>query len=227
MIDERKTQLIKRVVDAYISTAHPVGSAVLVQRYRLSVSSATIRNELSFLEDAGYMFQPYTSAGRVPTQLAYRRYFEDLKTTRLSRTVERSLQRMAGTISSYEDMRELCRILSHFAEEIVFCVGPSGAFSAGIRFLTEKPECNDPEFMRDITTCIDVCDEIIERICDDIDSDSVYAAIGDDETFGASCSALAVRILVGDDPIYIGIIGPLRMNYQKNIALLQSINHKS
>lgn len=223
MIDERKKQLMKRVVDAYISTARPVGSAVLVQRYRLSWSSATIRNELSFLEDAGYMFQPYTSAGRVPTQMAYRRYFEDLKSPRLNRSIEQSLRRMAGTISSHEDLRELCRILSHFAEEIVFCVGPSGTFSAGIRFLTEKPECDDQSFMRDVTTRLDACDEIVERICDDIDDDAVYATIGDSDTFGASCSALIIRVGVDAQQVHIGILGPLRMNYQKNIALLNSL----
>lgn len=222
MMDERKTQLMKRVVDAYISTAHPVGSRVLVARYRLSWSSATIRNELSLLEEAGYMFQPYTSAGRIPTHLAYRRYYEDMKATHLAPGLERSLQRMAVSLSSLDDIRELCKVLSHLASEIVFCVSSLGHVSAGMRFFADKPERDDSDFVRDITISLDVCDEIIERIAHDI-TGGVHAYIGDEDTFGASCSALVVRVTVGDDAVFIGILGPLRMNYQKNIALLQTL----
>lgn len=222
MMDERKTQLMKRVVDAYISTANPVGSRVLVQRYRLSWSSATIRNELSLLEEAGYMFQPYTSAGRIPTHLAYRKYYEDMQATHLAPGLARSLQRMAVSLSSLDDIRELCKVLSHLASEIVFCVSPLGHVSAGLRFFAEKPERNDPDFVRDITTALDVCDEIVERITN-AQTGSVSAYIGDADTFGASCSALLVCLPVGDDVVWIAILGPLRMNYQKNISLLQSL----
>lgn len=221
-MDERKLLLITHVVDAYISTAHPVGSQVLASRYRLSWSSATIRNELSNLEEEGYMFQPYTSAGRVPTHLGYRIYLEHAHVSRLNPALERSLSSMAAQMSSFDDLRELCRILSRLTEEVVFTVTRLGSFTTGTRFITQKPESEDPMFMRDITNAIDVLEDICVAVTPEV-GDGIIRCIGDEGTFGNSCSALLVRIPFQRSTVVIGILGPLRMNYQKNIALLQSL----
>ena len=75
-IDERKAAILRAIVSHYVSSGEPVGSKTLVDRYRLAVSPATVRNEMSALEDAGYIYQPHTSAGRIPTDAGYR-YFVD------------------------------------------------------------------------------------------------------------------------------------------------------
>ena len=76
-LSERKAALLRDLVHLYIRTGEPVGSEALATQTKLGVSSATIRNELSALEEMGYLAQPHTSAGRVPTQQGYR-YFVDL-----------------------------------------------------------------------------------------------------------------------------------------------------
>jgi len=76
MLTERREQLLQFIIDEYVSTAQPVGSNALVSKYDLQVSSATIRNEMAQLEDEGYIAQPHTSAGRVPTDRGYRYYVE-------------------------------------------------------------------------------------------------------------------------------------------------------
>lgn len=73
---ERKKQILRAVVEEYIRTAEPVGSAAIVREYFSDVSSATIRNDMAELERAEYLFQPHTSAGRVPTQRGYRAYLD-------------------------------------------------------------------------------------------------------------------------------------------------------
>jgi heat-inducible transcriptional repressor len=78
MITERRQKLLQFIIDEYVNTAQPVGSGALVQKYRLPFSSATIRNEMAVLEDEGYITQPHTSAGRVPTDVGYRYYVETL-----------------------------------------------------------------------------------------------------------------------------------------------------
>lgn len=78
MLTERRKKLLQFIVDDYVTTAQPVGSNALVQRYGLPVSPATIRNEMAQLEEEGYITQPHTSAGRVPTDLGYRYYVEAL-----------------------------------------------------------------------------------------------------------------------------------------------------
>lgn len=75
-LDGRKSRILRALVSQYVQTGEPVGSKTLVERFRLGVSPATVRNELSALEDAGFIYQPHTSAGRVPTDTGYR-FFVD------------------------------------------------------------------------------------------------------------------------------------------------------
>lgn len=76
MLDDRKSAILRAVVRQYIETAQPVGSSSVAARAEVSVSSATVRNEMIVLEDDGYLLQPHRSAGRVPTEKGYR-YFVD------------------------------------------------------------------------------------------------------------------------------------------------------
>ena len=77
-LTDRRQKLLRFIIDEYVTTAQPVGSNALVEKYGLPVSPATIRNEMAALEDEGYIAQPHTSAGRVPTDLGYRYYVEAL-----------------------------------------------------------------------------------------------------------------------------------------------------
>ena len=77
-LTERKKQILKRVVEDYIAAAEPVGSKALAEEMGGSVSSATIRNELADLVEMGYLEQPHTSAGRVPSPKGYRLYVNEL-----------------------------------------------------------------------------------------------------------------------------------------------------
>ena len=76
MLDDRKTAILSAVVQEYISTAQPVGSSLIAEVPSVKVSSATVRNEMAVLEQEGYLVQPHTSAGRIPTDKGYR-YFVD------------------------------------------------------------------------------------------------------------------------------------------------------
>src|SRR5215469_15426159 len=77
-LDKRKAYILATVVYEYIATAEPVGSQTLTQKYQLGVSSATVRNEMAELEAGGYLVQPHTSAGRVPSDAGYRTYVDSL-----------------------------------------------------------------------------------------------------------------------------------------------------
>lgn len=78
MVDDRKLKILRVVIDDFIRTAQPVGSRTLAKKYSLGVSSATIRNEMADLEDLGLLFQPHTSAGRIPSEEGYRLYVDSL-----------------------------------------------------------------------------------------------------------------------------------------------------
>jgi heat-inducible transcriptional repressor len=72
VLGDRGAQILRALVSHYVTSGEPVGSKTLVDRYRLGVSAATVRNELAALEDAGLIYQPHTSAGRIPTDAGYR-----------------------------------------------------------------------------------------------------------------------------------------------------------
>jgi heat-inducible transcriptional repressor len=78
VLDKRKAYILATVVYEYIATAEPVGSQTLTQKYQLGVSSATVRNEMAELEAGGYLVQPHTSAGRIPSDAGYREYVDRL-----------------------------------------------------------------------------------------------------------------------------------------------------
>ena len=103
MLDERKQNILKAIINSYLVTAEPIGSRTISKDYDLGVSSATIRNEMSDLEDLGYLNKPHTSAGRVPSDKAYRLYVDilmkrdfidnDIKVKKLLDTIKDDLDR--------------------------------------------------------------------------------------------------------------------------------------
>ncbi len=81
MLDDRKIKVLYAIINSYIVSAEPIGSRTITKKYDLGVSSATIRNEMSDLEELGYLNKPHTSAGRVPSDKAYRLYVNQLLNT--------------------------------------------------------------------------------------------------------------------------------------------------
>lgn len=106
VLTERQSAILSMVIDEYVQTAEPVSSKALVDRRRLEVSTATIRNELARLEAEGYVTHPYTSAGRVPSDLGYRFYVEALMAEEPvgieeRRTVEHQLHQVSGDLDDW------------------------------------------------------------------------------------------------------------------------------
>src|SRR5260370_2645251 len=90
LLSKRRHDLLLATVQEFISTAEPVGSAQIVARHQLGVRAAMVRNIMSELEDAGFLHQPHTSAGRVPTEKAYRYYVDNLAATARIRFEDRT-----------------------------------------------------------------------------------------------------------------------------------------
>src|SRR5215471_5786410 len=89
MSDDRRLAVLRAIVQDYVATQEPVGSKALVERHNLGVSPATIRNDMAVLEDEGYIHQPHTSAGRVPTDKGYRLFVDRLSQVKPLSSAER------------------------------------------------------------------------------------------------------------------------------------------
>ncbi len=126
-LDKRKAFILATVVYEYVATAEPVGSNTLTQKYNLGVSSATIRNEMAELEAAGYLVQPHTSAGRVPSDAGYRTYVDRLMTPE---TLETSDQRRihdefrAASRELDDVIEHTTRLLGALTRNVAFMVAP-------------------------------------------------------------------------------------------------------
>jgi heat-inducible transcriptional repressor len=117
-LDARKQSILQAVIFEYVSTADPVGSELLVQKYSLGVKSATVRNELADLSDLGYLEQPHTSAGRIPSDLGYRYYVDRLIVNREPENITK--QKVKDASSQGEALqsllRDTARALSRFTQ---------------------------------------------------------------------------------------------------------------
>lgn len=114
-LNERKMNILKAIVKDYIETAEAVGSRTISKKYNLGVSAATIRNEMADLEELGYLVQPYTSAGRVPTEKGYKLYVNSLMNTiELSDSDKEVIERcLDGNMNHIQDIiHETSKMLS-------------------------------------------------------------------------------------------------------------------
>ncbi len=103
-LNDRKKQILQAIIDEYIGSAEPVGSRAISKKHELGLSSATIRNEMADLEEMGYLIQPHTSAGRIPSDAGYRFYVNSLmKRYRIGlEAVERLQSELAGRLQSLD-----------------------------------------------------------------------------------------------------------------------------
>src|SRR5207253_4221539 len=104
VLDERPREILKLIIRSYISSGEPVGSRTLAKSMGFRLSPATIRNIMSDLEDEGYLAQPHTSAGRIPSEKGYRFYVNNLGEGKLSKSDERYIGRMLSESEFPEDV---------------------------------------------------------------------------------------------------------------------------
>lgn len=126
-MDERKKRVLNAIINDYIANAEPVGSRTITKKYDLGVSPATIRNEMSDLEDEGYIEQPHTSAGRIPSGKGYRYYVDNLmERQRLSpREVNEIRSTLAGGMKEMEAfMRNCCNMISRLTHYTAIAAVP-------------------------------------------------------------------------------------------------------
>lgn len=125
--DDRRLDVLRAIVEDYVATKEPVGSRALVERHSLGVSPATIRNDMAALEDAGYIVQPHTSAGRVPTDLGYRVFVDRLADVRpLSQPERRAIQSFLEDGLDLDDVVDRAvRLLAQLTHQVAVVQYPS------------------------------------------------------------------------------------------------------
>jgi len=175
LLDERKFLILQAIIDDYITTAMPVGSRTISRKSGVGFSPATIRNEMSDLEELGYLDQPHTSAGRIPSVKAYRLYVDHLlKVARLSNDereqMHEHLDRRSAQVESV--IRSAANVLSDATHYTSVIVAPKLS-SLRIKHIQLVPVADRTALMIIVTNAGIVKDAVI-RVPEELDSDHLY-----------------------------------------------------
>ena len=124
-LDERKRKILKAIIQTYLETGEPVGSRTISKYTDLNLSSATIRNEMSDLEELGYIIQPYTSAGRIPSDLGYRLYVDELMKEKDKEVAEIKDLMIEKTDKMEKVLKQVVKILASNTNYATMITGPT------------------------------------------------------------------------------------------------------
>ena len=175
-MDARKFRILQAIIDDYILTAIPVGSRTISKRQDMKLSSATIRNEMSDLEELGYLEQPHVSAGRVPSAKAYRLYVDELlREGKLKTDDAQSIREHFKTRSGkMEDViNRAAQVLSNITSYTSLAMGPNGA-EMTVRNLQLVPISHRSALLVIVTDSGIIRDSVI-HVDGELDSDALYA----------------------------------------------------
>jgi len=228
-MDLRKRKILEAIINSFIQSPTPVGSKYICQYYDFGVSPATIRNEMATLENEGYITQPHTSAGRIPTSRAYRMLVDQMQIQ--NQLMDRVKRDMAKVRQEYylkktkEKLYDTVAILAGVTDNISFATLPdkNHVFYIGISNILKKPEfITQPE---KATQVIEILENDLYNALSDLnitEEGAIY--IGEENILPEfqSCSLLAIPYRYKGFKGVMGILGSTRMDYQYNLAALKA-----
>ncbi|MFA6252114.1 MAG: hypothetical protein WCX74_01805 [Candidatus Paceibacterota bacterium] len=233
MITERQAKILKVLMKEYIKTAEPVSSGFLAEKYDFGLCSSAIRIEMQNLIQSDYLEQPHTSAGRVPTDKAYR-FFVDQMLLELEKEKEQKFEKMLEEViirdmeNRFRMANDLAKTLSELSSSFIIVSYPNDKISwrSGLEKIVDKPEFSQRDFISEFLHLVDDIEEKMEEL--EIQKD-IKIYIGDEIPLSKAGNVSIICTKISnknnkDLDANIALIGPKRMNYGKNISLIRHLN---
>lgn len=225
-MDQRQETLLDGFIAEYIRTGRPVGSEYLTDTLGLSISSATVRNMLRELEEEGYIAQPHTSAGRIPTDKGYRFYVNRLVAQDISRRQEAQIEKRleAMNIAYGRPSRATAKLLSELSHGLAISgwMKAKDVQESGLAHVLE-----DGEALQEISEILEHVDSYLQALSEkreEEDGTAIYIGSENPLYDAVHTSTLVRKIrLENGETIVLLVVGPKRMPYQRNVALLNSV----
>lgn len=221
---ERQKKILQSVVEHYAEVASPVGSSLLAKVY--GVSSATIRSEMAELEQQGFIKQPHTSAGRIPTDKGYRFYVNNIVEANEETPAERRAEKALANRVVQGGVPE--RVIRNTVDTLVELTHNLGLatigdqlYMSGLSNLFGQPEFMNSDQVREVASLLDNLEPWLNEAAPN-EPLSVY--IGQENPIGrsAGCSLIVSRFRSSySDRSYIGILGPTRQSYRDVMNLVR------
>ncbi len=204
MSEERRLEVLRAIVQDYVSTSEPVGSKALLERHHLGVSAATVRNDMAALEDEGLISAPHTSAGRVPTDAGYRRFVDHLsKLKPLSRAERSAIETFLSQAVDLDDIVDrTVRLLSSLTQQAAVMQYPSISI-ARVRHIELVPMSPERLMIVLILSSGQVEQRIVE-VSRDLTDDELLTSLRarlNDTAVGMSRHRAAAAITEGEAPV--------------------------
>lgn len=228
--EERQKHIFRIIVREYLRSAEPVGSAVIAARHDLGVSSATIRNDMAELEFKGLLEQPHTSAGRIPTEQGYRYYVDEfVGAPELAADSRVQIDQQSMVVMRQEAahaIRGFAKTIAQLSGETAFVHFGEENFLTGMTNLVAKPEFQGTSLMATASRVVDDLEMIIKEV-EKKPTGEIEIFIGQDNPFGQDLSTVLTSIKVPNlgEGVF-GILGPTRMDYDANVALMRYVRER-
>ncbi|PIR73299.1 MAG: hypothetical protein COU40_03120 [Candidatus Moranbacteria bacterium CG10_big_fil_rev_8_21_14_0_10_35_21] len=225
-MNTRQEEIFSALIEEYTESAVPVGSKVLAEKYGLKFSSATIRNDMAVLEKEKFIYQPHTSAGRIPTDKGYRYFVEDIMgDQKMSLADQKKLQAELLKLKAQHNRlsRTTAKLLSFLSGSLAITGIEKNFSEFGIRELLDNPEFKEVDEFCKVVEALDYIDENIDTILKKVKMGETKIFIGKDNPIKgiSNCSMIVspYKTKEGEKGM-LAIIGPKRMQYAKNKSLL-------
>lgn len=222
-VSPRQDKLLQAIIEQYAEVASPVGSSLLAKVF--GVSSATIRSEMSELEQLGYIYQPHTSAGRVPTDKGYRYYVNQISGNEAEGQPAKRAQRALTARVSHGGMpeqtiRNTVDTLVELTHNLGLATIGDQLYMSGLSNLFGQPEFMQPNQVREVANLLDNLEPWLHETAPNKPL-SVYIGSENPIGRGAGCSLIISRFRSPfSDRSYIGILGPTRQSYRDVMSLV-------
>lgn len=214
----RQQYILSEIIETYAHTAEPVSSQLLTEK--IEVSSATIRAEMAELERLGYIMQPHTSAGRIPTDRGYRMYVNNVKELQADGRVSQALARRVATAGEADRaVKQAAESLAEITHNLGLATLSDGLFFSGLRNLFGQPEFMGAQAL-ELARLLDNLDEWLSEAAP---RGPISVFIGHENPVGKSSGASLIIARFGSpysDNSYIGVLGPTRQNYSRVMGLV-------
>jgi transcriptional regulator of heat shock response len=219
-LTERQEKILELIIQEYVSKPKPISSKILAKK--LGLSSATLRNEMKELEKGKYLIQPYTSAGRIPTEKAYRLFIKSIKEKEIKLPVN------IGKNPSEDISKDITQTLAEMSGGLAFSAirEMNSFYQTGFSNLLKFPEFEDKDYFSEMAQTMEQFEKHFDDLFDRISENETEVFIGKDNPMGKTkkISIIVSKCKMPDQKHgVIGLLGPTRMRYDYNVSLINKL----
>ncbi|CAN2186002.1 Heat-inducible transcription repressor HrcA [Candidatus Nanopelagicaceae bacterium] len=233
MTTDRRLEILRAIVDEYVQTQEPVGSKAIAEKHALGISPATIRNEMAVLEEEGFIAQPHTSAGRIPTDRGYRLFVDKLATVKPLSTAERRAIEsfLEGAIDLDDVVKRSAKLLADITKQVAVVQYPIIGENHGREMMAISGTANLARSAEALGPTLSPILEALEeqvvlmRLLSEA-QETVHVTIGSEQQLSNLHTTSLVTVGYGLENSTLGslgVIGPTRMDYAGSIAAVSAV----